>query len=430
VREATHDRRWDHGPAGHVLFMASALLLALIIVGAALNPPRDDLVLLGSLLAVSGAASAVIGRAALRLSRDLPWGGIGVRIGMVAVLGLGLVLVNILFTAGLMFLTRHDLTLLLALLLFSLAAALPLALEMGRSLAASIGELTRGASRMAAGDLQARVPVRGHDEVAKLAHTFNTMAARLEESTARQRDLERARRGLVAAVSHDLRTPLASIRASVEALLDGVVTDAPTVERYLRTAHAEAERLATLIDDLFQLSQIDAGALRLDLEETHVTDLISDTLEAMRPHANQKQVVLAGEVDDNVPPVLADPRKLQRVLYNLVQNALRYTPADGTVLLEARDTGVEIRVTVADGCDGLAEEERQRVFEPFYRGDRSRQRDGHGAGLGLSIAKGIVEAHGGRIWVEPGQRVGCRFSFALPKTAHLVAVRSPLAPAI
>jgi signal transduction histidine kinase len=407
--------------------MAGALLLALIIVDAALNPSRDDLVLLGSLLAVSGAASAVIGRAALRLSRDLPWGGIGVRIGMVAVVGLGLVLVNILFVASLMFLTRHDLTLLLALLLFSLATALPLALEMGRSLASSIGELAQGASRVAAGDLQARVPVHGRDEVAELARTFNTMTARLEESTARQRDMERARRGLVAAVSHDLRTPLASIRASVEALLDGVVTDAPTVERYLRTARAEAERLGTLIDDLFELSQIDAGALRLDLEETYLTDLISDTLEAMQPHAKQKQVVLTGAVDRDVPPVLADPKKLQRVLYNLVQNALRHTPADGTVILEAREEGPEIRVSVADGCEGIGEDERERVFEPFYRGDRSRQRGGDGAGLGLSIAKGIVEAHGGRIWVEPGQRIGCRFSFALPKATRLAAVPWPSA---
>jgi signal transduction histidine kinase len=409
--------------------MTGALLLGLLLVGISLHPPRADLVLMGSLLAASGMASAVIGRAAIRVSRDLAWGRIGVRIAMVAVAGLSLALVNILFVAALMFLTRHDLTLLLALLLFSLAAALPLAMEMGRSLANPIAELARGASRMAAGDLQARVPVRGRDELAELALTFNSMAAALERSMARQRELEWARRGLVAAISHDLRTPLASIRASVEALLDGVVTDAPTVERYLRTAHAEAERLGTLIDDLFELSQIDAGALRLDLEETHVTDLISDTLEAMRPHADQMQVVLAGEVDDDVPPVLADPRKLQRVLYNLVQNALRHTPADGTVLLEARDTGGEIRVTVADGCDGLAEEERQRVFEPFYRGDRSRRRDGHGAGLGLSIAKGIVEAHGGRIWVEPGLRVGCRFSFALPKSARLVSVRSPLAQA-
>jgi signal transduction histidine kinase len=430
VRQTTSDRRRDFAVAWHVLLMVGALIIALIVVAAALEPPRGDLILIGGLLAISGTASAVIGRAALRLSRDAPWGGIGLRIALVAVIGIGLALVNILFVAALMFLTRHDLTLLLALLLFSLAAALPLALEMGRSLAGSIGELARGASRMAAGDLRARVPVRGRDELAELARTFNTMAAGLEESVARQRDLERTRRELVAAVSHDLRTPLASVRASVEALLDGVVTDTATVDRYLRTVRAEVERLAFLIDDLFELSQIDAGALRLNLEETCLSDLVSDTLETLQPHAHQKQVVLAGEVDEDVPPVLADPRRLQRVLYNLVQNALRHTPADGTVLLETRDTGAEVTVTVADGCDGLAEEERRLVFEPFYRGDRSRQRHGDGAGLGLSIAKGIVEAHGGRIWVEPGHVVGCRFSFALPKMAHLATVSPPLVPAI
>ena len=430
VRQAADDRRKDYALAWHALLMVGALVLALVVVAVALEPPRDDLILIGALLAVSGMASAVIGRAALRLSQDAPWGDISLRIAMVAVVGISLALVNIVFVAALMFLTRHDLALLLALLLFSLAAALPLALEMGRSLAGFIGELARGASRMAAGDLQVRVPVRGRDELAKLARTFNTMAAALEESMARQRDLERTRRELVAAVSHDLRTPLASVRASVEALLDGVVTDTTTVERYLRTVRAEVEHLASLIDDLFELSQMDAGALRLNLEETYLSDLVSDTLETLQPHAQQKQVVLAGEVDDEVPPVLADPRRLQRVLYNLVQNALRHTPADGTVLLETKDTGAEITVTVADGCDGLAEEERRRVFEPFYRGDRSRQRHGDGAGLGLSIAKGIVEAHGGRIWVEPGHGVGCRFSFALPKTTHLVTAHSSLVRAI
>jgi signal transduction histidine kinase len=428
VRQTTNEHRRDYALAWHVLLMTGALVIALVVVATALEPPRDDLVLLGSLLAISSVASAVIGRAALRLSRDVPWGDIRLRTGSVAVVGIGLALVNILFVAALMFLTRHDLTLLLVLLSFSLAAALPLALEMGRSLTSSIGELAQGASRMAAGDLQVRVPVHGRDELAELAQTFNSMAAGLEESMARQRDLERTRRELVAAVSHDLRTPLASVRASVEALLDGVVTDATTVDRYLRTVRAEVERLASLIDDLFELSQIDAGALRLNLEETYLSDLVSDTLEALQPHAQQKQVILAGEVDDDVPPVLADPRRLQRVLYNLVQNALRHTPADGTVFLEARNTGAEITVTVADGCDGIAEEERRRVFEPFYRGDRSRQRHGDGAGLGLSIAKGIVEAHGGRIWVEPGHRVGCRFSFALPKMAKLAAVSPPLVP--
>ena len=424
MRESTGDPRRNYALGWHVLLMAGALILALVVVAAALEPPRDDLILIGGLLAISGMASAVIGRTALRLSRDAPWGGISLRIALVAVVGIGFALVNILFVAALMFLTRHDLTLLLALLLFSLATALPLALEMGRSLASSIGELGRGASRMADGDLQVRVPVRGRDELADLALTFNSMAAALEESLARQRDLERTRRELVAAVSHDLRTPLASVRAIVEALLDSVVTDTATVDRYLRTVRAEVERLAFLIDDLFELSQIDAGALRLNLEETCLSDLVSDTLEAMRPQAEQRQVILAGAVDQHVPPVLADPPKLQRVLYNLVQNALRHTPADGTVVLEAREEGPEIRVSVADGCEGIGEKERERVFEPFYRGDRSRQRHGDGAGLGLSIAKGIVEAHGGRIWVEPGARTGCRFSFALPKATRLTALPS------
>lgn len=413
----TENRRLLRLMIWHLGLIAIALSLTLILTRAAIDPPRGDLILLGSLMATSGVVTAVLGHLAIRFSRNTGRGGLRVRLASITILGLGTAFLNIIFTAYLMFLTRHDLTILTALLLFSLAVAVPLALLMGRSLSTSVENLAAAASAMAAGDLRVRVSDQGSDELADLARTFNTMAAHLQQSIQRQQELEQARRKLVAAVSHDLRTPLASLRATVEALIDGVVTDRSTVERYLQNIHGEAERLNALIDDLFEMSQIDAGVLRLSLEETSIADLLSDTIEGMGAQAQRKRIALSGAIPADLPSMMVDPQKIQRVLYNLVQNALRHTPTDGTITLEATVRSDAIAVTVADTCDGIGSEDLPYVFEPFYRGDKSRQRDGSGAGLGLSIAKGIIEAHGGRIWCENATPVGCKFSFTLPKGA-------------
>ncbi|MFQ6020220.1 MAG: sensor histidine kinase [Dehalococcoidia bacterium] len=398
----------------HIGLIAVALAATLLLTRAAIDPPRGDLILLGSLMAASGTVTAVLGHLAIRFSRNIGRGGLRARLVSITVLGLGTASVNIIFTAYLMFISRHDLTILAALLLFSLAVAVPLALLMGRTLSTSVENLVAAASAIAAGDLQVRVPDQGSDELTDLTRTFNAMATRLQASIQRQQELEQARRTLVAAVSHDLHTPLASLRATVEALLDGVVTDRPTMERYLHNIHGEAQRLSALIDDLFELSQIDAGALRLSPEETSIADLLSDTLEGMSAQAHRKHIALSGAVPPDLPSTVADPQKIQRVLYNLMQNALRHTPADGTITVQAAVSGDAIAVTVADTCDGIGGEDLPYVFEPFYRGDKSRQRDGSGAGLGLSIAKAIVEAHGGRIWCENAAPAGCRFRFTLP----------------
>ncbi len=204
------------------------------------------------------------------------------------------------------------------------------------------------------------------------------------------------------------------MRAAAEALSDGVVSDPPTVQRYLKSIRGEAERLGALIDDLFELSLLDTGKLRLDMELTSLADLISDTVESMRHQAERKGVQLSGRAQSGMTPVFADPLKIQRVILNLVQNAIRHTPGEGTVSLEVREEKNAATVSVADTCGGIRPEELQRLFDPFYRGDPSRLRDGSGAGLGLSIAKGIVEAHGGRLWVENSPDRGCRFSFTLP----------------
>jgi signal transduction histidine kinase len=185
--------------------------------------------------------------------------------------------------------------------------------------------------------------------------------------------------------------------------------------RYHRTLQAEIEYLSRLIDDLFELSQIDAGLLSLNLERASLGDLVSDSLAGLSPEAQRHGLVLRGQVDAAIPPILVDAKRLQRVLYNLVQNALRYTPADGSVVIRVEDAGPEVRVCVADTGRGIAPEDMPRLFEGLHKGDRARSRTNGGSGLGLSIAKGIVEAHGGRIWAESTPGKGSAFFFTLPK---------------
>jgi signal transduction histidine kinase len=249
-----------------------------------------------------------------------------------------------------------------------------------------------------------------------VAAAFNGMAAELEESFNRQQELEQARRDLIAAVSHDLRTPLASVRAMVEALADEVVTDQETINRYHQTIQNQVSNLALLIDDLFELSKIDSGRLQLKLEGGCISDIISDTLESMRAQALAKQVRLTGQVDPNTPNLTMDSAKIQRVIYNLVQNAIRHTPSDGSVFIAAATVDEGIKVDVRDTGEGIAGEDLPRIFEHFYRGEKSRSRSTGGAGLGLAIAKGIVEAHGGRIWVDSKVGEGTIFSFILPQS--------------
>ncbi|MEU8194473.1 HAMP domain-containing sensor histidine kinase [Microbispora amethystogenes] len=236
---------------------------------------------------------------------------------------------------------------------------------------------------------------------------------RLRLGRERERALESARRELVAWVSHDLRTPLAGMRAMVEALEDGVADDPETVKRYHVQIRVEVDRLTGMVEDLFELSRIHAGSLRLSLARTGLGDLVADTLAAVEPLARAKGVRLSGEADPHVP-VYADAGQLGRAVRNLVVNAIRHTPAAGTVLVRAAADGTAARLSVLDGCGGIPEEDLPRVFDVAFRGEAARTPgpDG-GAGLGLAIARGIVEAHDGEISVA-NEGPGCRFTITLP----------------
>ena len=300
------------------------------------------------------------------------------------------------------------------LLVYAASLSLALAFVLAGSMTAVLARIRAGAARIAEGDLATRIETGARDELAELAADLNLMASRLDAAARQERRMEQSRRELIAAVSHDLRTPLAAIRATIEAITDGVVSDEETVRRYLRTMHEGTKELSRLIDDLFELSRIDAGALHLEPEPAALGDLVSDTLERMRPQADARGVILSGFAEIDLPPVVLDTRQIGRVLTNLVGNALRHTSSHGRVEVSARRDGPSVRVDVVDTGEGIAAADLPHLFERFYRGDKSRSRESGGAGLGLAICKGIVEAHGGAIWAEPVQPHGARFSFTLP----------------
>ncbi len=231
------------------------------------------------------------------------------------------------------------------------------------------------------------------------------LVVRLAAEERSRRDVEAARRQLVASVSHDLRTPLASLRLLVESIDDGVVTG-ETRDRYLGGVRTQVAALSALIDDLFELSRIEAGDISWTMSQIELRELVGDTVAAMRAPAAERGVALAADLPAEQVLARANAEKLQRVLFNLIQNAIRHTPADGSVTVRARTAAGGVEVEVADDGAGVSEDDDQRVFDAFYRGDDARS--GDGAGLGLAISRAIVEAHGGRIWLEramPGTRV-------------------------
>jgi signal transduction histidine kinase len=399
-------------------FLGSIVLvvaLTLLIFGMIMQPPRQDFQGMTLFLSATAIVSLVLSVGAYQLgwlqrSPSLRWTLLsGYALSSI------LTFLNVWVTARLMFINRHDLTLATILLIFAAGIAMAIGYLLTSALTDSIAALTAGARAVANGQLQTRVLIPGEDELAQLAQTFNGMAAQLQEAARRQQEVATLRRDLIAWVGHDLRTPLASVRAIVEALADGVVEDPATTNRYLRTAQRDIGALAVLIDDLFELAQMDAGGLKLDRQPGSLSDLISDTIESFSALAQEKGVRLGGQVQPGIDPVNMDVRQVGRVLANLVGNAIRHTPAGGQVSVEAAPVAGGVQVLVRDTGEGIQAEDLPRVFEQFYRGEKSRSRATGGAGLGLAIARGIVEAHGGQIWAQSEPGSGARFSFTLPR---------------
>jgi signal transduction histidine kinase len=396
--------------------VALTVALALAIFYVLMNPPINEIGAMAAFLTITAVVSVVAGYGAYRtgwISRSphISW----ILLGGYALSSV-LTFINVWVTARLMFASQHDLLLATVLLLFAGGIAMSLGYFFSAALTDEILILNQAAKEITQGNLNVRVPVTGRNEMAELAHTFNRMAEQLEAAARKQRELETLRRDLVAWVGHDLRTPLTSIRVLLEALADGVVDDPTTVQRYLQTAQRHIRSLSVLIDDLFEMAELDAGGLGLEQHPNSISDLISDTLKSFSAVAAQQDVTLEGSVEPGIDPVCMDAGKIGRVLANLVTNALHHTPASGTVQISAFGVTEGVQVEVRDTGEGINPRDLPHIFDQFYRGEKSRSRDTGGSGLGLAIAKGIVEAHGGRVGVESAPGKGTRFFFTLPKS--------------
>lgn len=289
--------------------------------------------------------------------------------------------------------------------------ALAASLLISRQVVAPVRRMLLASQRIAEGHYEERVHVTGNleqgdqDELGQLALSFNRMAAKLEQ-------VEGMRRQLIGDVTHELRTPLTSIKGSMEGLMDGVL---PANEETYQQIYLEADRLQRLVDDLQELSRVEAKAYELRLKPTSVAHLIETAVVRLKWQYEEKNVLIEQDFAENIPPVQVDEDRMVQVLINLLGNALQYTPSGGKVSITASPKDREIQISIRDTGVGIAPEHLPHLFTRFYRADKSRSRAGGGSGIGLTIAKHLVEAHGGRIWAtSAGLNEGSTFMFTLP----------------
>ncbi len=413
------DRRLYQNP-----FIIFLIVLVIPIAGTVFSElimfdlPGNEVQDLLGFMTVTGLTSSLLSYAFYRLGvlewfRSLRWA-----IWMVIALLVLMIFLNVWVIARFTFIQSHYLTLTSVLLVFAGLSALTIGFFASKTMTDRLSKLSEATRSLAGRDFTIRLKISGNDEIAQLAETFNIMARNLQEVEEQKQQLERTRRDLTAWVSHDLRTPLASIRVMIEAMLDGVVDDDETVHRYLDNSRVEIEHLSGLIDDLFELAQLDVGHLQISVQRASIRDLISDTIGGMRLKADQRGIDLQGEVADDVDMILMAPDKIQRVLTNLVDNAIKYADSGVRVTLSAWRAGDDIRIDIHNSGSYIPEDALPRLFESFFRGEGSRKRDDDGArgtGLGLAIARGFIEAHGGRIWATSLPAEGTTFSFSLPQ---------------
>jgi signal transduction histidine kinase len=401
-------------------------LLAGALAAAAFGIPAGDAL---RLLLYSTAGAAIAGAVAALVLLVLRHATVGVQAAVAALAPVAAVAIGVVWASDRMFLMAHDLSVLAVVLCSAGGVGVIIAILLGRRVAGaarSVGAMARrlgeggpgadltGTPATTAGPPWRAVAVPG--ELAVLASELQQMSQRLAEAQDQASALERSRRELVAWVSHDLRTPLAGIRAMVEALEDGVVDDPETVARYHRTMRREADRLAGLVNDLFELSKIQAGSLSLSYEAVPLDELIADAISGAAVAAQAKTIEVRTQIRTDPPPTveLSTP-EMARVVRNLLDNAIRHTPAGGTIVVDAGvDAGDSSAVvSVLDGCGGIPEDDLDLVFEMAYRGDAARTPGDSGGGLGLAVARGLVEAHQGDISVH-NEGPGCRFVVRLP----------------
>jgi signal transduction histidine kinase len=334
------------------------------------------------------------------------------QLGLAVAIVVAPVLIALVVVGLLMVVSGHAALLVAAIVVGAGVVAVVAAKLVADSILADVGSIRDGLTAVGRGERSVSIETAVDDELGELARAANAMIERLAAEEAARDQSEGARRDLVAAVSHDLRTPITSLRLLAEAVQDEIV-DGETRQAYLERMRIHIDALSSLIDDLFELSRLEAGDIGWSLERVPLGELVGETVEAMRVQAEAKGVAVVADVPSALAPARGNPEKLQRVLFNLIQNAIRHTPADGSVVVRASAVGERIEVEVADDGEGIAPEERAHVFDAFFRGGEGASRSSGGAGLGLAVSRAIVEAHGGTIWLADAS-AGTRVRFSLP----------------
>jgi signal transduction histidine kinase len=386
-----------------LLGVAGAVLATLVLDGSS----TESLELGG----LAGAASLGAGLAVALLLWLLRRSSITTQMLIVTLGTVGAVAAGAYAGAQTMFASEHPYAALTLVLICSGTVSALVGLSLSHRVREASNSLTAAARNLGDPVAHGSIDEPPTDELARLGHELDLTAKRLEESRARADQIDASRRELVAWISHDLRTPLARIRAIVEALRDGVVSDPQDVDSFHERLRDETDRLARLVDSLFELSRINAGAVTLDLQPLELADVVSDLVASFTPLARARGVDI--QADRRGRPVVdASMEHLERAISNLLDNAIRYGDADGAVVVETGETGGRAFVSISDSCGGLSGEELARVLE-VAGVRRNGGRGNGGTGLGLAIAKGLVEAHGGAIAVD-GDDERCRFVVTLP----------------
>jgi signal transduction histidine kinase len=358
------------------------------------------------LLVVIGGAALVVAHLLTRRGRRL--GTLTHQFNAGVALAVGQMLVAVCVIAALMFVSAENAFMIAVIVTFSGIIAWRAARLMTFGVQSDVQAVRDGLTAVGHGARDVRIEAQAKDELAQLAAEANAMVKRLEAG-------ERARRNLVAAVSHDLRTPITSLRLLADAVSDDIV-DADTRAHYLDSMATHIQALSTLIDDLFELSRLEAGDITWSVERVAVDQLVDEAVEAMGAEAWARRVRIEAQVSGALEPAQANPEKLQRVLFNLIKNAICHTPPDGSVTVWAEHRDHWLEVEVADTGSGIEPADEAHVFDAFYRRDPGTGTDSN-AGLGLAISRAIIEAHGGHIWIErdDSDQKGARIRFALPR---------------
>ncbi|MDX2161183.1 MAG: ATP-binding protein [bacterium] len=404
-----------------VLGLVSAAAGAALI-SAILGTPPDRLLFLIGLMFGTGALSLWIGyrlylRGAIRLLH-----GLHLSLLVNIVLIFVILFVNVSAIAFTMILAESDTVLITSLLIFAAFVAILLGILHSRVLTAEVQRIIRALDHLGDDpDFDTRLPLFGNDELAALAQSFNKMAAKLREADLKKQQMEQIRRDLVAWVSHDLRTPLTSLRIMNEALMDGMITDPQQAALYAADMNREIIALGQLIDDMFELALFDAGQFTLNVQKASLRDLLSSMVGGVSARAARHNIRFSMEMHDPaIDPVWMATDKIQRVLNNLVDNAFQYTDSGGEIRVAARSDAGDVVVHVHNSGAVIPQTEVAHIFDLFYRGDKARRdTTGHPrhAGLGLAIARRFIEAHGGTIWAHSEPEHGTTIYFRLPRMA-------------